>query len=162
MLETYYIGTDGEKTVWVDALAKSSQGWPQHINRVGVAAGRVIRSHDGRLERHLLEQALAKGEERKNDYYTRRLAAGDRFPALYKKFALVASDRDGILSEETLRHLAASTLAPAQVSFDNFLSKTLHAGLLAPVAKLPYHYKFSIPSIRHYLCSLPVDFPDTE
>ncbi len=162
MLDAYYVGEDGEKSVWSTALAELSQGWAQHINRVGVAAGRIIRSNHGRVELHLLEKALQDGAKLKHDYYARRLAAGDRFPALYKQIALAMSNRStDFLSEEALSNIAAPTLEKAQVPFDRFLNKTLHAGLLSPVADLPHHYRFPIPSMRDYLCSLPVDLLNT-
>ena len=157
MFDTYYTGQEEEKTVWVKALAELSQGWPQHINRVGVAAGRVIRTNKGQLERHLLELALEKGTERKNDYYLGRLAACSQEPELYKRLALSAvRHRRGILSSKELRRLAAENLEETQESFNDFLTNALHAGLLAPVARLPHHYQFPIPSLSDYLRALPV------
>ena len=35
----------------------------------------------------------------------------------------------------------------AKESFNDFLIKALHAGLLAPIANLPHHYQFPIPSV---------------
>ena len=158
MLDTYFTGEAEEKSHWESALAELSQGWPQHINRIGVAAGRVIRANQGRLERHLLEEALEKGTERKNDYYAGRLAAGSQDPELYKHLALTAARHpNGILSRRELRRLAAPELEETQESFNDFLTNALHAGLLAPVVSLPHRYKFPIPSLADYLRSLPVD-----
>ncbi len=158
MLDTYYAGADAEKTHWSGELARLSQGWPQHVNRVGLAAGQVIRKNNGKLERRLLDAALQKGAERKNDYYAERLAAGLLDPEFYKLLALAAGHHvQGTLSRKELRRLAASELEEAQVSFDDFLSNALHAGLLSPVTEIPYHYRFPIPSLSDYLRALPAE-----
>ena len=163
MFDAYYTGAEEEKDFWADALADLSQGWPQHINRVGVAAGEVLRNNnEGRLERNLLKQALKKGVERKNNYYAGRLKAGSQDPVLYKQIAVAAAHKPkGILSRKDLRRLARSDLEETGESFDDFLTNALHAGLLAPVADLAYHYQFPIPSLSDYLRSLPVDLPNS-
>ena len=163
MLDTYYIGTEEEKAVWVNALTELSQGWPQHINRIGVAAGRVIRAHEGQLGSHLLEQALKKGIERKNEYYAGRLAAGSNPPWVYKRLALTAAkkqgDLAGILSIDEVAQLSEPARKQKEETIDEFVTNALHAGLLAPVNNLPYHYHFPIPSLRDYLRALPVELP---
>ncbi len=157
MLDTYHSGSDKDKATWSRALGELSQGWPQHIRRVGVAAGRVLISNNKHLQSHLLEQVLAKGIERKKDYYASRLAAGSQDPELYKKIAIAALEHpNGVLTRKKLRHLAEATLEDAQESFDGFLTNALHAGLLAPVKDLPHHYQFPIPSFCDYLRDLPV------
>ncbi len=50
MLDAYYTGDTEDKNLWASELAKLSQGWPQHINAIGVAAGLVIRANGGKLE----------------------------------------------------------------------------------------------------------------
>ena len=163
MLDTYYIGTEEEKAVWVNALTELSQGWPQHINRIGVAAGRVIRTHEHQLGSHLLEHALEKGIERKNDYYAGRLAAGSNPPWVYKRLALPAvkkqGDLAGILSIDEVAQLSEPARKQKEETIDEFVTNALHAGLLAPVKNLPYHYRFPIPSLGDYLRSLPVELP---
>ncbi len=154
MIDAYYAGSEEQKEVWTNALAELSQGWPQHINRVGVATGRVIRGNKGRLEPQLLEQAIEKGIERKNDYYDRRLKAGYPQAELYIKLALAATqDADGVLSIDQLRSLSTSELEKTRTSFDDFLRQSLHAGLLAPAKGLLTRYKFPIPSLGDYLRS---------
>ncbi|MCY4264279.1 MAG: hypothetical protein OXE78_05440 [Gammaproteobacteria bacterium] len=90
-------GTDQAK--WVDELAGLSQGWPQHINSVAVAAGQVIRDHGGNLQPDLLPQALALGKEKKDQYYSSRLKACSEDPWLYKELALAARERGGVLAD---------------------------------------------------------------
>ncbi len=154
MIDAYYAGDDEEKSVWSTALADLSQGWPQHINRIGVAAGYAIRGNGGRIERHLLDQALEKGTEKKNIYYDHRIAAGYRDADLYVKLAVTAGKNpNGLLSRKELRTLSAKELRRTETSFDDFLLKSLHAGLLAPAKGPLNRYKFPIPSMGDYLRS---------
>ncbi len=163
MLDAYFTGPEELRAVWVDALAKLSQGWPQHINRVGVAAGQVIRSNNGLLERSLLERALEKGTERKNDYYAGRLAAGSNPPWVYKQMALIAAEKQGalagVLSDEEIDQLSETARKRREETIDEFLTNALHAGLLAPIIDLPFHYRFPISSLGDYLRALPVELP---
>ena len=153
-----FAATSQDRAVWVERLTELSQGWPQHINRVSVAAARVLLEHGGRMEGRLLEKALRRGQERKDDYYTGRLAAGSQDPAFYKQLALAVEGRpNGSLPRAELQRLAAPLLENSTLSFDDLLTDALHAGLLAPMQKLPYHYRIPIPSFADYLRALPVE-----
>ncbi len=154
VFDTYeFKGTPEERDTWVIRLAELSQGWPQHINRVAVAAARVIQDHGGQIERPWLEQALAQGRERKEEYYAERLAAGSRPPWVYRQMALAAQQKGGVLPYDDLRQFLA------EESLDEFLINALHAGLLTQLKHLPYHYRIPIPSFGDYLRTLPVEPP---
>ncbi len=159
MLATYgFMGTSEVRSAWVDNLAKLSQGWPQHINSVSVAASRIIRENGCRLDSANLDAAMAAGEEHMNEYYAGRLSAGSQDPGFYKRLALVAESRpDGVLPRAELRRLASILQEELQGSFDDLLTNALHAGLLAPIRDLPYHYHIPIPSLSDYLRALPVE-----
>ncbi len=150
-----FTGTAEEQDTWVTQLAALSQGWPQHLNRVAVAAVRVIHDHGGPMNASRLEEALALGRERKEAYYAGRLAAGSRPPWVYRQMALAAQQKGGVLPYDDLRPFLA------EESLDEFLTHALHAGLLAPVKQLPYHYRIPIPSLGDYLRALPVEPPPT-
>ena len=157
MLDAYYSGTDEVKELWANTLAKLSQGWPQHINCVGVEAGMVLRSNEGRMERNLLELALEKGNEGKNDYYAERLASGTLDPEFYKQIALESARHpNGVLPRKELRRLIMPAYQNSQESFNELLANALRAGLLAPVTTFPHHYQIPIPSLDDYLRALPV------
>ncbi len=156
MLDAYYEGSKAEKLVWASALAELSQGWPQHINRVGVAAGRVLRANGGRLERRLLESVLEKGSECKNAYYFDRVSAGGQDFRLYRQMALAAAQcPDGILPRHEIQRLAKPFMEQSPDSFNAILTDALHAGLLMHAAQLPDHYRIPIPSLGDYLSGLP-------
>ncbi len=163
MLDAYYSGSGEEKSAWADELARLSQGWPQHINCVGVAAGEVLRANEGRLRRELLAQAMAEGTERMNAYYRERILAGSSRPWVYKQIALAAGNKKGELAD-TLSHDEIESLTePARSknsqSTDEFLTNALHAGILAPSPEFLDQYKIPIPSLGDYLRSLHAPSP---
>ena len=152
-----FTGTSEERATWVERLTELSQGWPQHINRVSVAAARVLLEHGGRMEERLLEQALQRGQERKDDYYAGRLAAGSARAWVYKQLALVAEEESGVLSYDRIDRLTEGARNKTGETVDQFLTDALHAGLLAPANNLPDHYNIPIPSLADYLRALPVE-----
>ena len=155
-----FTGTQEGREVWVNRLAELSQGWPQHINSVAVAACDIIRTNGGRIGSGHLDEAMAAAEEYKREYYAGRLAAGTQDPGLYKQVALAAeSSPGGILSRPVLKGLILSALENSQGNFDEFLTNALHVGLLAQTKHLPYHYQIPIPSFGDYLRALPVELP---
>ena len=109
--------------------AKLSQGWPQHINRIGVAAGRVIRTNEGHLEEHLIEQAVEKGIDRKNAYYLGRVEAGSNRAWVYKQLALAAGKVAGelvdTLSYDEVDRLTENARTRKGESIDEFLDQRI-------------------------------------
>ena len=153
-----FTGDSQQRETWVERLAELSQGWPQHINSVSVAASSVIRDNDYRIDAGHLDAAMTVAEEYKQEYYAGRLAAGSQDPAFYKQLALAVEDTaSGSLPRAELQRLAAPVLENSTLSFDDLLTDALHAGLLSPIQELPYHYRIPIPSFADYLRALPVD-----
>ncbi len=160
VFEAYgFTGTPADQDRWVTRLAELSQGWPQHINRVAVAAVRVLRDQGGPMNAPLLEEALARGRERKEAYYAGRLAAGASRAWVYKGLAEAAAERGGRLSIDDIESLTERGRGKTGESLDRFLTQALHAGLLAPVRDWPDHYRIPIPSFGDYLRALPVEPP---
>ncbi len=150
-----YRFTGSAQTMWVNALAELSQGWPQHVNSVSVAAGRVICDHGGSINEDLLVQAITLGQKLKEDYYARRLSACSQDPFIYQQLALMENEiSDGIFSLSRLRGLVAPVLDDA-TTFDDFLNNALHAGILMEIENPPKYYRLPIPSLGDYLRSLP-------
>ncbi|MYB35324.1 MAG: ATP-binding protein [Gammaproteobacteria bacterium] len=142
---------------WVDALADLSQGWPQHINSVSVAACQIIRDHHGNLDRDLLSQALELGRKFKNEYYVSRVKRCSEDPVVYHNLAMEAGKvPNGALSRSRLRNLIGPLLEHPK-TFDDFLTDALHAGVLMETEDLPKYYQIPIPSMGDYLRDLPVD-----
>ena len=148
-----FTGTQEDREVWVNALAELSQGWPQHINSVAVAACDIIRANRGRMDSAHLDKATTAAEEYNREYYAGRLAAGTRSPWVYRKMAQAAREKGGVLPYDDLRQFLA------EETLDDFLTNALHAGLLVQVQHLPYHYRIPIPSFEDWLRALPVEPP---
>jgi len=82
--------------IWIAHLAELSQGWPQHINRVSVAACRVIAKHEYPIKDELLEHVLQEGRKSKENYYGMILRRCSAQPWIYRQLAMAA--------EKKLRH----------------------------------------------------------
>ncbi len=142
-----------DQSTWVDELASLSQGWPQHINSVAVAAGQVIQKNGGSLQSNLLQQAVELGKEKKEQYYYTRLKACSGEPWVYKQLAEAAADSGGVLARSEIDKLTETFRSKDQSIYD-FLADALHAGVLMELRKLPKHYKIPIPSFSDYLREL--------
>lgn len=144
---------------WVNALAETSQGWPQHLSGVTVAAAREALEARFDLAEASLPAALAGGEAAKTAYYDQRLGRAMPWPGLYKSVALAARPADGAysLSKDDIETLAAPVLAREGVGLEEFLRRSLHAGVLAPTGAARIAYRVPIPSFARYLRELPVE-----
>ena len=163
MLDAYYSGSGEEKSAWADELARLSQGWPQHINCVGVAAGEALRANQGQLRQDLLAQAMAEGAERMNAYYRDRIESGSSQPWVYKQIALAANKKEGnptdTLSYDEIESLTEPARRKNNQSVDEFLTNALHAGILALSQEFLGQYKIPIPSLGDHLRSLHAEPP---
>ena len=158
VFEAYgFAGSRKDRQMWIERLTELSQGWPQHVNRVAVAAARVIQDHGSEIRTEFIQEALDDGQRRKENYYATRLAACSQEPFIYKQIALAAGETpNGILSRSRLRSMTGSLLEDSQMAFDDFLRNALHAGVLMETRKIPKHYQIPIPSFSDYLQALPV------
>ncbi len=154
-----FTGTQEDLEAWVNKLAELSQGWPQHINSVAVAACDIIRANGGWIDSGHLDAAMAAAEEYKREYYAGRLAAGSSRAWVYRGLALAAEERGGDLSHDRIGSLTEEMCRKTGQSMEDFLTSALHAGLLALSRDMPDHYRILIPSFGDYLRALPVDSP---
>ncbi len=156
IFDCYGSGDSGEAE-WIDALTDLSQGWPQHINSVSVAALRVLNDHGGRLDEGLLQQAIESGRKYKDCYYAHRLGACTQDLTLYRKIATAENETaDRSLSLSRLRNLTIPLLRES-TTFEDFLVNALHAGVLMETMHPPQYYRIPIPSFGDYLRALPED-----
>lgn len=145
---------------WLQALAETCQGWPQHLNRVAVAAGEVLHEHGMNADAAPLAEALAAGEAAKTEYYRDRLrdVPGVR-KSMYKRVALLLDGgrSDDSLAEEDLEAvLRAAGVDPAGDGYARWLTESIHCGLLAPAPDSSERYRVPIPSLASYLRGLRV------
>ncbi|MCY4218125.1 MAG: hypothetical protein OXE56_02480 [Gammaproteobacteria bacterium] len=145
--------------IWINRLAQLSQGWPQHINRVSVAACRVIAKHEGIINKKLLELAIKKGKKSKQNYYDMIIRRCSAQPWVYKKLAQIANNRDGFLSLDDILQIAQYARTKKGTPVDDFLADVLHAGVLIETRHPPSRYQITIPSLGDYLQSLDEEPP---
>ncbi len=65
-------GAKGDPDAWMDAIAKKTHGWPQHISAYGDAAAKQIQHDDGEMTPEGLEVVYRLGAERREAYYKQR------------------------------------------------------------------------------------------
>ena len=152
-------GTDRKR--WLTALADLSHGWPQHLNRVGVEAGRVLRAHDMRMDDDaLLREAIAAGTAAKTDYYRLRLGGtslDDK--AILKRFALsLPRGREpGHLHEAKLREIYRGAAELGELGrYGAWRHKMLGSGIIAPAPDSDVMFGVPIPSLADHLRDLDV------
>ena len=148
------------REAWLHALVETCQGWPQHLNRVAVAAGKVLREHGMNADAAPLAEALAAGEAAKTEYYRDRLrdVPGVR-KGVYKRLALLLDGgrSDDSFAEEDLEAVVrAAGLDPAGDGYAEWLTESIHCGLLAPTPDSSERYRVPIPSLATYLRHLQV------
>ena len=121
-----FTGAPEDREAWVTSLAELSQGWPQHINSVSVAASEIIRANNGRMDSAHLEGAMVAAEEHKQEYYAGRLAAGASRAWVYRELALAVEENGGQLSYDGIESLTETVRRKAGEPMDSFLTNALH------------------------------------
>ncbi|MCY4226933.1 MAG: hypothetical protein OXF20_04405 [Gammaproteobacteria bacterium] len=161
IFESYnFTGSLENPEVWIERLAKLSQGWPQHINRVSVAACRVIAKHEGYpIKDELLEHVLQEGRKSKENYYDMILRRCSAQPWIYKQLAIAAEKNEGILDLDCILQVAQHARTKKGMPVDDFLTDALHAGVLIETRHPPSYYQIPVPSLGDYLRSLKQEPP---
>ncbi len=160
VFEAYdFTGSRREREIWVERLAELSQGWPQHINRVAVAASRIIVEHGNEIKSDYLEQALRSAQERKEDYYRMILRRCQGQSWIYKQLVLDADQNNGLLNLDQILNIAQYAKTKEGEPVKNFLTNALHAGVLMESIDSPSNYHVPIPSFGDYLRKIPDNPP---
>ncbi len=154
-----FTGSSEHQEIWVERLAELSQGWPQHINRIAVAASRVIVEHGGEIRSEWLEQALHNARDRKEDYYRMILRRCSGQSWIYRQLVLTADQNDGLLNIDQILNLAQDARTKRGDPVNDFLKDALHAGILMESRDSPGNYHIPIPSLENYLRKLPDNPP---
>ena len=154
-----FTGAPEDREAWVNRLAELSQGWPQHVNRVAVAACRVIWVNGGRIDAAHLDEAVTSAEKYKREYYAGRLEAASGRYWIYRGLALAAESNNGVLTWDRIDSFTEEARNRTGMSMEDFLTDALHAGLLALTPEIPDHYRIPIPSLGDYLRALPAEEP---
>ena len=138
-----------ERARWIDALAELSQGWPQHMRVVASAALEELSAHGMDVTQSSLARALRVGTAAKIQYYEARLSAVKEWLPVYRRLA-AALDESGAthLDIDRINRAAAPYLDKWETKFRDFLTATVHAGILS---WREGRYVIPIPSFADYL-----------
>ncbi|MYB34521.1 MAG: ATP-binding protein [Gammaproteobacteria bacterium] len=154
-----FTGSREEREIWVNRMAKLSQGWPQHINRIAVAASHVIVEHGGKIKSEWLDQALHNAQGRKEDYYRMILRRCSGQSWIYKQLALATDHNDGLLNIDQIFNIAQHAKTKCGEPVKDFPTDALHAGVLMESRDRPGNYYIPIPSLGDFLRKLPDNPP---
>lgn len=66
-------GAQGDPTAWIDAIARETHGWPQHIQSYARRASDQLTANDGVMTPGGLSAALEAGREGRKVYYKQRV-----------------------------------------------------------------------------------------
>ena len=129
----------------LEALAKASHGFPQHVNGYLEGAHAALTRH-GHLEGHSLDEALRHGHGRRVQYYEARLSAGKSHdPMLAVVAAMERADATALKQRE-----AEKVVARAGYEADAVENAIAHGSL----TRVGGNVSFGIPSFHGYMRSL--------
>lgn len=156
LFTAYNLGAPALRDGWAEQLAEESQGWPQHIRGLSVATGKAVAANSGKLNEDAMRQAVIEGRKIKGQYYGARLRAAVSEAGLYKRIALtMAETQRDVLSRDEIKGLTEPTLGRLNMTLPDFLSVSLHAGILSPSTIDATSFRFPIPSLAQYLREKP-------
>ena len=140
------VGHDGIPDESLDALAKASHGFPQHINGYLEGAHAALTQY-GHLTGESLQHALRYGHERRVMYYEDRLTNGDSHGPM-----LAVVDAMERVGETALtRRQACDALAQGGYGDDDLDSAIAHGALVYVRGCVRGKMSFGIPSFRSYM-----------
>ena len=66
-------GAKGDPSVWIDAIAKETHGWPQHIQSYAKLAAEFLKASDRIMDSARLNAVLEAGRAKRKEYYKQRV-----------------------------------------------------------------------------------------
>ena len=125
-------GAPADRARWVEALAATSQGWPQHLRNATREALLELKANSMDLARSSLERAVAAGEDANREYYEDRLEGVSRWIPAYRRIAARLEDAGATrLSDEQIEAAIGPELRKRDTSYEAFLEEAIHAGVLS-------------------------------
>jgi len=142
-------GANGDPAPWIDAIAKKTHGWPQHITVYGDAAAKQIQSDHGEMIPMGLEVVYRLGEDRRKAYYKQRtkgISGGER-GSLARLIKNVARGK-GLYREDIEAALSQEYRDPDKA--EDLFKRAVERGILHSQDEI---YTIPIPSMRTWLVS---------
>ena len=125
-------GSPADRARWVEALAATSQGWPQHLRNATREALLELKANSMDLTRSSLGRAVAAGEDANREYYEDRLEGVSRWIPAYRRIAARLEDAGATrLSDEQIEAVIGPELQRRDTSYEAFLEEAIHAGVLS-------------------------------
>ena len=125
-------GSPADRARWVEALAATSQGWPQHLRNATREALLELKANSMDLTRSSLKRAVAAGEDANREYYEDRLEGVSRWIPAYRRIAAQIEDAGAArLSDEQIEAVIGPELRRRDSSYETFLEEAIHAGVLS-------------------------------
>jgi len=141
-------GVKGNPDPWIDAIAKKTHGWPQHISAYGDAAAKQIQNDHGEMTPAGLEIVYKLGKDRREAYYEQR-AEGITRKERSSLARLIKDDatEDG-LDKEDIEEFLSLDFGPEKAEY--LFNRALEKGILHRQKGV---YTIPIPSMRTWLIS---------
>ena len=142
-------GPARDRDRWLEALAALSLGWPQHLRAITSVALEHLAASRMNLSAGSLEAVLQAGRAARERYYAQRLSGVMLWLPAYREIAEALRLADAPhLRLDQIAEIARPHLARWDVSLEEFLSRTLRAGVLGAQDS---RYSIPIPSFADYL-----------
>jgi len=139
---------------WIEAIARETHGWPQHIITYTHPAAKLLQTQNGKATPEALEAILKEGRTEKLVYYNSRIktldGSGLDVIADLLQQAPVSSSLN--LRRKTLIKNLVETGPMSQEAAEKFFSGALNKGILSNAdTKTSLHYDVPIPSMKAFL-----------
>jgi len=139
---------------WIEAIAKKTYGWPQHIMAYVQPAAEILKTQHGIATPEALKAVLQEGREEKRFYYHNRLSSlNDSGAKVLATLLQQAPASSGLnLMRTALLKKLAKKGPMSQEAAEEFFNSALHKGVLSNAGtKTPFHYDIPIPSMKAFL-----------
>ena len=140
-------GAQGDVTPWIDAIARETHGWPQHIITFAEPAAQVVRLCHGRMVPEGLRIVLRQGQEGKEEYYFARVEEIARQDRMALGEALATLPPGASMEEPDVLRILARNHARAEAK--RIFELIVHKGVLAHTRE--GDFAVPIPSMHHWL-----------
>ncbi len=140
-------GAQGDMTLWIEAIARESYGWPQHIMAFVSPATQWLRENGGELSPAGLAYMTGAGQQRKEAYYAGRVGVLGKRARIALAQLLRQQEGERVLDEWDI--LAAFEKYRMRTAPEDVLEIMLHKGVL--VKTHTGDYRVPIPSMEDWL-----------
>jgi len=144
---TEYAKVEGDPTLWVDAIAEQTHGWPQHIVAYVDPAIKYIVGNNHQMADEGLGYVLERGAKSRQEYYNSRAHDIDED----KRKALARSISDVLFGETTTRPDIMSGLMGSGLTHDEagaLFNQALEQGIIDK--RDEGRYGIPIPSMQKW------------